>query len=300
MTPAPAAAPVPFTAAGHLLRSVRLSGRAGAGAALPTVHLHGLGCHGAWSWADVAARRGRPALIPDLPGHGLSDAPPSDLFGYTLPELADAVAALLRAEAGPGPSPVGPSGAAGPGAPSAPSAPGRGFEIVGHSLGGSIAVHLAARHPHLVARLVLVEPALDLERIAPGGIAAEDEDGLAAGGWERILARESPERRAEVRLTAPHALVRCARALTDEHAARTSALLTGLALPRLLVVGDHRRYADQADYDAAGVRSVRIAGASHFVMRDRPTELLAALDAVAAVSADSAGSAGSAGSADEA
>src|SRR5699024_8197872 len=73
----------PFTAAGDLLRAVHLPGRG-----RHALHLHGLGCHGAASWADVAVRRGRAALLLDLPGHGRSDAPVD--FDYTLPAIADA------------------------------------------------------------------------------------------------------------------------------------------------------------------------------------------------------------------
>src|SRR5699024_3736671 len=86
---------VPFTAAGDLLRAVHLPGQG-----RHALHLHGLGCHGAASWADVAVRRGRAALLLDLPGHGRSDAPVD--FDYTLPAIADAVARFLAAQ---GPSP---------------------------------------------------------------------------------------------------------------------------------------------------------------------------------------------------
>ena len=67
----------------------------------------------------------------DLRGVGQSDQPEG---GYTIPELADDVAALCAAV---------------------------GIEkpvVVGHSLGGMIAVDLGARHPELPSALVLVDP----------------------------------------------------------------------------------------------------------------------------------------------
>jgi pimeloyl-ACP methyl ester carboxylesterase len=67
----------------------------------------------------------------DLRGVGLSDAPAG---GYSIPELADDVAALC-AEVGIE-KPV----------------------LVGHSLGGMIAVELAGRYPDLPGALVLVDP----------------------------------------------------------------------------------------------------------------------------------------------
>ena len=67
----------------------------------------------------------------DLRGCGQSDAPDG---GYSIPELADDVAAFCAAV---------------------------GIEkpvVVGHSLGGMIAVDLCARHPSVPRALVLVEP----------------------------------------------------------------------------------------------------------------------------------------------
>jgi pimeloyl-ACP methyl ester carboxylesterase len=67
----------------------------------------------------------------DLRGVGKSDAPDE---GYSIPELADDIAALCAAV---------------------------GIErpvIVGHSLGGMIAVELGARQPALASALVLVDP----------------------------------------------------------------------------------------------------------------------------------------------
>ena len=244
---------VPLSTGGAQLRGLRLPGggpRSEQGREV--LHLHGLGCHGAASWAPFAALRCRAALIPDLPGHGRSDAPPG--FGYTLPEMAAAIAALLQAEGG------GPR------------------EVLGHSLGGTIAVHLAARHPELVHRLVLVEPALDVPVPGPEDIALVDEEELERGGFEQILAREPEWRRAEVRLTAPHALVRSARSLLDEHAAATNDLLEHLPQPVLLVTGQQRTFARLDRFDAAGIRSVRVPGAAHFVMHDAPDALFTALE----------------------
>src|SRR5699024_2922883 len=147
-------------------------------------------------------------------------------------------------------------------------------EVLGHSLAGTIAVHLAARHPELVHRLVLVGPALDVPVPGPAGIALADEEVLERGGFEQILTREPEWRRAEVRLTDPHALVRSARSLLDEHAAATNDLLEHLPQPVLLVTGQQRTYTRQDRFDTAGIRSVRVPGAAHFVMHDAPDALL--------------------------
>jgi len=93
----------------------------------PLLLLHGFG-GAAWNWCEVAPLlAGRRLLIPDLPGHGGSaPLPAPSLTGF-----ADAVAPLLDEPAG----------------------------VVGHSLGGVVALRLAERHPELVRGLVLAAPA---------------------------------------------------------------------------------------------------------------------------------------------
>jgi 3-oxoadipate enol-lactonase len=94
----------------------------------PLLLVHGLG-GAAWNYSEMVPRLpGRRLIVPDLPGHGASTPLPASagLAGY-----ADAVAACL------------------PGA----------VDVVGHSLGGVVALRLAERHPALVRRLVLAAPA---------------------------------------------------------------------------------------------------------------------------------------------
>ncbi len=85
------------------------------------VFLHGWGLHGG-IWAETAPTFA--GLTPDLPGSGGTPA----MSPYNPETLADALAAAL------------PNGAA----------------VCGWSLGGMVALALAARHPAKVARLVLV------------------------------------------------------------------------------------------------------------------------------------------------
>jgi pimeloyl-ACP methyl ester carboxylesterase len=73
-----------------------------------------------------------PTLAPDLPGFGATPEPPAP---WGSGEYAAAVARLLESDDGPG------AGAA--------------VVVVGHSLGGRVAVRLAAARPDLVAALVL-------------------------------------------------------------------------------------------------------------------------------------------------
>jgi pimeloyl-ACP methyl ester carboxylesterase len=102
------------------------------------VFVHGLGASSAPYFAPVAAHpalAGRRSLMIDMLGFGISDRPTG--LAYTLEEHADALAVALEQAA---------VGAA---------------DIVAHSMGGAVAITLAARHPHLVGRLVLADANLD-------------------------------------------------------------------------------------------------------------------------------------------
>ena len=95
------------------------------------VFLHGLFGQGK-NWTTVAkalSDEARVTLV-DLPNHGRSAW--TDHFSY--PEMADQVAGLLESQ--------------GDGEP---------YAVVGHSMGGKIAMALALRHPELVERLCVVD-----------------------------------------------------------------------------------------------------------------------------------------------
>jgi len=115
----------------HERRRVRLRYFVG-GEGPPLLLVHGYG-GAAWNFAELARRLpGRRLIVPDLPGHGASGGLPA---APTLAGYADALGAVCDAEDVPA------------------------VDVVGHSLGGVVALRLAERRPELVRRLVLAAAA---------------------------------------------------------------------------------------------------------------------------------------------
>nr|WP_241265722.1 alpha/beta hydrolase [Streptomyces boncukensis] len=210
-------------------------------AAPPRVYLHGLGASSAPYFASCAAHSrlaaGGRALLLDLLG-----------FGYTLEEHADAVAAALEA------------------------AGVRGADVIAHSMGGSVALVLAVRHPRLVGRLVLVDANLDPVEPVRGawgssGIAAWTEEEFLAGGWREALYRSA------VLPQLPLGGAPMARGTVPAlpSAPTLRALLLDLPLPRTFL----RPEADgpvrgEDELTARGVAVVPVPGCGHNNMLDNP------------------------------
>jgi len=101
-----------------------------AGVGAPILLIHGLGgSRGTWDQVVDTLATGHRVIAPDLPGHGQSDAPAGD---YSLGAHASALRDLLVALGH------------------------RSATIVGHSLGGGIAMQFAYQFPDRADRLVLI------------------------------------------------------------------------------------------------------------------------------------------------
>jgi pimeloyl-ACP methyl ester carboxylesterase len=88
------------------------------------------------TWGAVAAELCSEycVIAPDLPGYGESEKPAPGRFAYDIDAFTNAIADLYAA-----------------------LSLGRAT-VVGHGLGGAVALTLAARHPELVDKLVVVDP----------------------------------------------------------------------------------------------------------------------------------------------
>ncbi|MER6068177.1 alpha/beta hydrolase [Streptomyces sp. NPDC001817] len=228
------------------------------GAEPARVYLHGLGSMSAVYHAHIAARAelaGRRSLFVDLPGHGLSDRPGA--FGYTLEEHADAVAVVLD-EAGV-----------------------RGAELIGHSMGGAVAIVLAHRRPDLVSRLVLTEANLDASpplTAASSGIAAYEENEFVDEQHACVIMAVGPLWAATMRLADPRALHRSAVGLRQGSHPVMRTILEKLPVERVYLQGElSGELAGRESLEAAGVRVVTVPGAGHNVMFDNPDAFAAAV-----------------------
>jgi len=243
----------------------------------PLVLIHGIATdRRIWDLASPALSRERRVVALDLPGFGQS-APVDDDF-----ELERVAQRIARGLAG--------RGLRGP------------VDLVGHSLGGGVAITLAALRPRLVRRLVLVAPAG--LRPFPAAISR-----LLASGAERALAarrRAAPlaevawGRRLLLAMTAadgagmPPALARqmieaseSARRTAPALAAITSAdlrpLLAGTDVPLGVIWGEADRTVPIRALDdlvsaRPDARVIRLPDAGHVPMVERPAAFTAALE----------------------
>ena len=221
------------------------------------VYLHGLGCTAASDFAHIATRPalgGGRALLVDLLGYGLSDRPAD--FDYRPEGQAAAVAALLD------------------------HLDLTGVDVVGHSMGGAVAIHLAAARPGRVARLVVAEPNL----YAGGGpfsspVARQSEEAFVRSGFGTLLAVAGrADYAARLRLADARAVHRSAVALVEGGDPEAGDVLAALTLPRAFLVGEESLPDPAAERAAAmGVPVLEVPAAGHNMMLDNPDGFTAAL-----------------------
>lgn len=221
------------------------------------VFVHGLGCTSASDFAHIAVHPALPrrrSLLVDLLGFGLSDRPRD--FDYRMESQAAAVARILDHE--------GLSG----------------VELVGHSMGGAVAIHLAAARPDLVDRLVVAEPNL----YGGGGafsspVAAQDEESFVREGFAAMVAaQERADYAARLRLADPLAVHRSSVALVEGSVPAPGDLLAALQRPRTFLVGGlSLPDADAEKAAAMGIPVIEVPDAGHNLMIDSPDAFARAL-----------------------
>lgn len=236
----------------------------GWGEGFPVVLLHG--GHGSWThWIrnlDALLAQGYSVWAPDLPAMGESATPPDP---WNLDEVVDIVQTGLRQILGE-----------------------QAYALVGFSLGGLVAGHLAGRYPQNIRKLVLVDAA---------GMGMSSDKGIAMRSWRNI---DDPVQRMEVHrlnvlafmLAQPEsadaftgtlqmANVEADRRTSNRDVSRSDSLFQALALVQCPI---HAIWGEQdALYRAArerltealqirGVRTVRFIAGGHWSQYENPQE----------------------------
>jgi pimeloyl-ACP methyl ester carboxylesterase len=229
------------------------------GTGTPIVFIHGNGGSSEqWrSQLDHFRGAGRRAIAIDLPGFGRS-TPPAD---YALSTMA---AAIDAAVAGAGVT---------------------HFVIVGHSYGGAVVATYVARHPDKVAGVVYLDAAASALPLTPeqktqfgGALRANKMPVVRA--WFAPMLTPSTDRVKEavfasVEKTSVDALIAALMSLADFDAKTLVGAYHG---PRLAIVAADIENPASFQKQFPDVRAVKVTGAGHWIMLDKPAEVNAALD----------------------
>ncbi len=226
------------------------------GASRPLVFVHGLGCASSCDYPTVArdpALLGRRAILVDLLGFGFSDRP-SD-FSYTIADHARSVAELVR------------------------SLGLKDFDLFGHSMGGAVAIELAAGCAQQVHALVLSEPNLD-----PGGgvfsraMAAMSEEDYLRVGHARDIEMATASGHAiwagSMQVASALAAHRSAKSLVAGSVPSWREQLLALPMPRTVIFGQLSLPDDDFDQlPQAGIRVAVVPDAGHSMAWENPSGL---------------------------
>jgi pimeloyl-ACP methyl ester carboxylesterase len=244
----------------------RVSGPAGALAlddggsgGLPVVFVHSLAGNSThWSKQLEHLRRARRAVALDLRGHGRSEPPKNG--DYTIAAMAGDVAAVADT--------LGLDR----------------FVLVGHSIGGGVALAYAGAHPDRVAGLVLVDPIGDGKQIPPAEAKAylagfeTNYDSTSREYWTTVAGPDSVIRKrllADLKATPGEAVVQGLRDIMqfDPHPA-----LARYSGPKLSVVTPHNDMPSSLHRLGKGFPHRLVEGTGHWIQLDKPEEFNRLLD----------------------
>ena len=224
------------------------------------VFIHGLGsASSSWfprilRYPGIAARR---AILVDLLGFGFSDR--SSRFRYSMEDHADEVASLVDH---------------------------LGLErcaVIGHSMGGSIAIILATTRPDLVSNLIAAEGNLDPgPGSVSGPITAQTEEQFMKNGYAAFLRGVVSEGWADyagtVQSSDPRAMYRSAISLIAERHPTFREQLLAVSIPRTFIFGRRTLPSpDVAALAAEGINVRIVEDSGHDMMSDNPDGFAAAI-----------------------
>ncbi|MBU0596243.1 alpha/beta hydrolase [Candidatus Bipolaricaulota bacterium] len=224
------------------------------------VFLHGLGAASSADFPAIASHarlRDHRSLLIDLLGHGFSDHPSA--FDYSMEAQAGFVARLLR------------------------SLGVKHTIVIGHSMGGSVAILLAASEADLVSHVISAEGNLDPgPGFVSGRITAMPEQVFAALGHgefvSAILRAGFAEYAGTFQAGDPIGLYRSALSLIAGRSPTYREHLTALPIARTYVFGEETLPDPDVDrLQEAGIDVRVVPRAGHGMMIDNPDGFAAAL-----------------------
>ena len=242
----------------------------------PVVLLHGLPTWGfVWDQVIPHLTASRRVLVPDLPGFGYSAK--GDSFDRSIAAQTGVVRAWLQR---------------------------LGIEkpdIVGHHIGGGVALRLAVLHPETVGRLALIDTVSYDSWPAQTMLQFADPEASRRLSVESLLELvratvkkgfdSSPPDEVLDGLLAPYrtevgalSLIRDFAALNTNLTTELTPRLSQITAPTLVIWGENDafqpvKYGERLAMDIPECRLVRIPNAGHFVMYDQPAEVIAQLRA---------------------
>ena len=231
----------------------------GGSGGLPVVFVHSLAGNSThWSKQLEHLRRTRRAVALDLRGHGRSERPRNG--DYTIAGMAGDVAAVVDT--------LGLDK----------------FVLVGHSMGGGVALEYAGAHPDRVAGLVLVDPIGDGKQIPPAEAKAylagfeSNYDSTSQGYWTSIAGPDSAIRKrllADLEATPKEAVVQVLRDVMqfDPHPA-----LARYQGPALSIVTPQNDMPMSLHRLGKGLPHRIVTGTGHWIQLDKPDEFNRLLD----------------------
>lgn len=224
------------------------------GSGIPLVFIHGAGGSTlSWAFQRPHFEGSYTVILADLPGHGNSEGPSCDSVGGYADALKDALTINQ-----------------------VPAA-----FIVGHSMGGAIAIDLAMRYPALVRGIVLIGTGARLKvypEILEGIV--KDKEKTARMIIDTAFSPGFPEQLKEKVFT--EYMKNDAKTVFDDFTAcdgfNVMGQLESLSVPALVICGKEDRftpvkYSHYLTDTITGAGLVLIEGAGHMVMIERPAEI---------------------------
>ena len=221
------------------------------------VYLHGIGRAAGPAFAHIATRPpldGRRSVLVDFLGFGYSDRPLG--FGYSMEEHAASVIRLLE------------------------ELKIQRCELIGHSMGGSVAILVAGERSQLVRKLAIAEANLD-----PGSgpmtgaiIGHSERDYIDRVYPEEVAAQHKRAREGDspllgvvlgmYQVSAPWAIHRSARSLVSARTTTFRELFMKLEVPRAFIVGAKTLEADARPASGEDGEGLEQAGIARIVVPD--------------------------------